>query len=230
MCLSSTQVVSTDSIAPTIRSTVSGLRPSLKLGTHSTMLVMVLLSSVGLGFLYFVLCTWYFVLSKTVFKVQSLKHKPQVQRTKYQVPSTKTKVLNSKYQDRSTTDNDNQLYSSAVPTDRFINQRKNAWQRLEELLALLDRASLRRLQREEVRELGRIYRRTASDLAIARAESRDPRLVNYLNSLVIRAHGRIYRADSRGGQRVKQFFTHDFPQTFRSTWRYTAIAFSVFML
>src|SRR6266576_5467907 len=117
-----------------------------------------------------------------------------------------------------------------VPTDRFINQRKNAWQRLEELLALLDRASLRRLQREEVRELGRIYRRTASDLAIARAESRDPRLINYLNSLVIRAHGRIYRADAQGGKRIRNFFARELPQTFRRTWRYTATAFAVFCL
>src|SRR5436190_12316450 len=115
-----------------------------------------------------------------------------------------------------------------MPADRFINQHKNAWQRLEELLALLDRASLRRLQREEVRELGRIYRRTASDLAIARAESRDPRLVNYLNSLVIRAHGRIYRADAQGGKRIRSFFTRELPQTFRRTWRYTLLAFSVF--
>jgi uncharacterized membrane protein SpoIIM required for sporulation len=117
-----------------------------------------------------------------------------------------------------------------VPTDRFISQRKNAWQRLEELLALLDHASLRRLRREEVRELGRIYRRTASDLAIARAESRDPRLVNYLNSLVIRAHGRIYRADSQGGKTIRNFFVRDLPQTFRRTWRYTALSFAVFFL
>ena len=114
--------------------------------------------------------------------------------------------------------------------DRFIKERKTAWERLEELLSLLDRSSLRRLHREEVRELGRIYRRTASDLAIARAESRDPRLINYLNSLVIRAHGRIYRAESHGWQVILRFFTHDFPQTLRRTWRYTATAFTVFML
>src|SRR5207248_8221451 len=112
--------------------------------------------------------------------------------------------------------------------DRFINERKNIWQRLEDLLQLLDRMTLRKLHREEVRELGRIYRRTASDLAIARAESRDPRLINYLNSLVIRAHGRIYRADAQGGQLVREFFTKGFPQTFRRTWRYTAIAFLTF--
>src|SRR5213082_3983092 len=113
-----------------------------------------------------------------------------------------------------------------MPIDRFINERKNVWQRLEEL-QLLDRMTLRKLHREEVRELGRIYRRTASDLAIARAESRDPRLVNYLNSLVIRAHGRIYRADAAEGRhRIRDFFARDFPSTFRRTWRYTALAFA----
>lgn len=117
-----------------------------------------------------------------------------------------------------------------MPADRFITQRKNAWQRLEELLNLLDHSSLGRLRREEVRELGRIYRRTASDLAIARAESRDPRLVNYLNSLVIRAHGRIYRANAQGGKKVLHFFTHELPQTFRRTWRYTLVSFSVFFV
>lgn len=117
-----------------------------------------------------------------------------------------------------------------MPADRFITQRKNAWQRLEELLNLLDHSSLGRLRREEVRELGRIYRRTASDLAIARAESRDPRLVNYLNSLVIRAHGRIYRANAQGGKKILHFFTHELPQTFRRTWRYTLVSFSVFAI
>lgn len=117
-----------------------------------------------------------------------------------------------------------------MANDQFIDKGKNAWQRLEDLLALLDRTSLRRLRRAEVRELGRIYRRTASDLAVARAESRDPRLINYLNSLVIRAHGRIYRADAQGGARIRNFFARDLPRTFRQTWRYTALSFGVFML
>jgi uncharacterized membrane protein SpoIIM required for sporulation len=118
-----------------------------------------------------------------------------------------------------------------MSSDRFIDERKSAWQRLEDLLRLLDRSALRRLRREEVRELGRIYRRTSSDLAIARAESRDPRLVNYLNSLVIRAHGRIYRADpAEGRRRLRNFFARDFPRTFRRTWRYTFVAFATYVL
>jgi len=113
---------------------------------------------------------------------------------------------------------------------RFINERKNNWERLEDLLSMVERSPLRGLSKAEVREFGELYRRAASDLAIARAETRDPRLVNYLNSLVIRAHGRIYRAESQGVNLVWQFFARDFPQAFRRTWRYTMLAFLVFTI
>lgn len=95
---------------------------------------------------------------------------------------------------------------------------------------MIESARLRVLTREEVRELGQLYRRAASDLAIARAETRDPKLINYLNSLVIRAHGKIYRAESHGFGMIKQFFVRDLPQTFRKTWKFTALAFAVFMV
>ncbi len=111
---------------------------------------------------------------------------------------------------------------------RFINERKSNWQRLEDLLAILDASSLRRLSRAEVREFGELYRRAASDLAIARSETRDPKLINYLNSLVIRAHGKIYRADTNGAAVMWRFFTKDFPQTFRKNISYVALAFAVF--
>lgn len=114
--------------------------------------------------------------------------------------------------------------------DKFINQRKSNWQRLEDLLGLLETASLRGMSREEVRELGFLYRRAASDLAIARAESRDTKLVNYLNSLVTRAHGKVYRAENQGFGLIQQFFVKEFPETFRRTWRFTFVSFATFVL
>jgi len=111
----------------------------------------------------------------------------------------------------------------------FIDDRKSNWQRLEDLLTLVEGNSLRNLARAEVREFGELYRRAAADLAIARAESRDPKLVNYLNSLVIRAHGKIYRAESNGAQVVWRFFSNDFPVTFRRNLRYMLLAFSIFI-
>ncbi len=114
--------------------------------------------------------------------------------------------------------------------NRFIDDRKNNWQRLEELLAQLEFSSLKRLPKEEIREFGQLYRRVASDLAIARAETRDPKIINYLNSLAIRAHGKIYRAEGNGINIIWKFFAQDFPQTFRKTWKFTAIAFAIFAI
>ena len=110
----------------------------------------------------------------------------------------------------------------------FIKKRKSNWQRLEKLLAKIEGASgLRKLPRAEVREFGDLYLRAASDLAIARVETRDPKLITYLNSLVVRAHGRIYRAESQGMNLMWKFFSKDFPQTFRRNQRFIAIAFGI---
>lgn len=114
--------------------------------------------------------------------------------------------------------------------NRFIDQRKDNWQRLEDLLELLRGSSLRELSKLEVREFGELYRRAATDLAIARSESRDPKLLNYLNSLVIRAHGKIYRSEGEGIGIIRRFFTKEFPATFRANWRYMAVAGATFFL
>ncbi len=114
--------------------------------------------------------------------------------------------------------------------DNFIERRKTNWKRLEELTdQVRSLRGLRSLARDEVRELGRIYRRTASDLAIARVESRDQRLVSYLNNLVIRAHGMIYRSESKGVRSIFDFYWHEFPAIFRRTFRYTLATFLIFV-
>ncbi|HBE81650.1 MAG: stage II sporulation protein M [Blastocatellia bacterium] len=113
--------------------------------------------------------------------------------------------------------------------NRFIDEKKDNWQRLEDLLGMLRGTSLRGLTRMEVREFGELYRRTATDLAIARAETRDPKLINYLNSLVIRAHGKIYRAEGDGLGVIRRFFGYELPAAFRGTLPFTGLAFGFFM-
>ena len=114
--------------------------------------------------------------------------------------------------------------------NRFLEEKKDNWQRLEDLLVMLSGSSLRSLSRVEVREFGELYRRAAADLAIARAETRDAKLINYLNSLVIRAHGKIYRAESGGVGVVWKFFSRDFPVAFRNARWFIFIAFITFTL
>jgi uncharacterized membrane protein SpoIIM required for sporulation len=112
----------------------------------------------------------------------------------------------------------------------FLESRLGKWKRLEELTARASRLRLKSLSGEEVREFGQLYRRTAADLAIAREEVRDQRLVNYLNHLVARAHGAIYRSESSGFGVFVSFFRYEFPAVFRKTFYYTLTAFLVFIV
>src|SRR5436190_5047245 len=110
----------------------------------------------------------------------------------------------------------------------FLESRLGQWKRLEDLTTRASRFRLRNLSGKEVREFGQLYRRTAADLAIAREEVRDQRLVNYLNHLVGRAHGAIYRSESSGFGVFITFFRYEFPAVFRKTFLYTMTAFLVF--
>lgn len=112
----------------------------------------------------------------------------------------------------------------------FLESRLEKWKRLEELTARVSRFRLKNLSGEEVREFGRLYRRTAADLAIAREEVRDQRLVNYLNHLVGRAHGAIYRSESSGFGVFGDFLRYEFPAVFRKTFGYILTSFLLFML
>ncbi|MEO5857995.1 MAG: stage II sporulation protein M [Pyrinomonadaceae bacterium] len=114
--------------------------------------------------------------------------------------------------------------------NRFIDERKDNWQRLEGLLDMLRGPSLKYLSKTEVREFGELYRRAATDLAIARAETRDPKVINYLNSLVIRAHGKVYRSEGEGVSIIRRFFVKELPHEIRASSRFSLTAFGVFVI
>ncbi len=114
--------------------------------------------------------------------------------------------------------------------NEFIKGRQEAWERLDRLLARAG-ADLRGLSAVELRELGRLYRQAAADLALARRDLPDHAVVDFLNGLVIRGHGAIYRESGTGGAaRLRTFFATDLPRTFRATWQATFAAWLMFML
>src|SRR4051794_36810887 len=98
--------------------------------------------------------------------------------------------------------------------DTFYTMRRKRWQRLEVLLRAAA-GSGARLSAGELDELGRLYRQTTSDLAIARRDFPRDRLTRYLEELVGRAHPAIYRRRARTVAGIGRFFTHGFPQAFR---------------
>ncbi|HNP69508.1 MAG TPA: stage II sporulation protein M [Kouleothrix sp.] len=112
----------------------------------------------------------------------------------------------------------------------FIAAKKASWERLSALLDHSRLGGLAGLSAEELAELGRLYRSATSDLAVARRDFADHRVVDFLNGLVARGHGAVYQNPAARRRDIAVFFSTTFPRTFRATWPYTFAAFLMFLL
>jgi uncharacterized membrane protein SpoIIM required for sporulation len=110
----------------------------------------------------------------------------------------------------------------------FVERRTAAWRTLDALLTRANRRGLRRLQPEDVEQIGQLYRAVTSDLAYASGRGYDARLIVYLNRLVARAHAYVYgNASTTGWQRVARFYTQSFPREFRRSFGYIAVCTAI---
>lgn len=112
----------------------------------------------------------------------------------------------------------------------FVKAKRPAWERLEQLLVRIRQGRLIALSSDELYELGRLYRQATSDLAVARRDWPTHQIVSYLNGLVARAHGEVYRNEAATWQRIRDFVLVRFPQVWRSTFIFTLAAFLCFMI
>jgi uncharacterized membrane protein SpoIIM required for sporulation len=118
--------------------------------------------------------------------------------------------------------------------EKFIEARRPRWERLEKLLHSLERGKGRSLQPSDLPDVGRLYREATADLARLQGFQQEAalpdELLDYLNHLVARAHGQIYRSPTPGWARLWSFLHSTFPQIFRATFSWTLAALAIFLL
>lgn len=109
----------------------------------------------------------------------------------------------------------------------FVDKKRADWDRLA---ALVQRAGgvtgVRVLTREEIQELGPLYRRVSSDLAYARLHASSADLVVHLNGIVGRAHALLFEAETSRSPAASllQFYLNDFPALLQKRFAYFAAA------
>ena len=113
--------------------------------------------------------------------------------------------------------------------ERFVSERTPVWQRLDELLAEVEK---RNPTREEVQEIVQLYRRTATDLNRARSYTANPEILSYLNQLTGRAYRYVYRAahETRVLPAFGRLVTREIPSAFRRQRAAVAVAAATFLL
>ncbi|HLJ53764.1 MAG TPA: stage II sporulation protein M [Chthonomonadaceae bacterium] len=97
---------------------------------------------------------------------------------------------------------------------QFVDKKRADWDLLSGLIRRASgRGGVRVLNRDEVRELGPLYRRISSDLAYARLHATNRDLIAHLNGLVGRAHALMFEAERprSAGQSIVHFYVHEFP-------------------
>jgi uncharacterized membrane protein SpoIIM required for sporulation len=115
-----------------------------------------------------------------------------------------------------------------VISTHWLDQRTPYWRRLEDLLDRVGRAGLPALTREELQELGLLYRQIAADLSTVREDPSSVRFATYLNQLLARAHNTIYSTDRPTVFAALAFFRDTFPRAFRDNATYCVIALLLF--
>lgn len=99
---------------------------------------------------------------------------------------------------------------------------------MELLLVDVDRRGLAGLELAEAKDLGRLYRAASADLLWARSHAASAEVVDYLNDLVARAHGRIHPVPRPRLSAITHFLAVGYPRLVRAEWRAIALATAFF--
>ena len=113
--------------------------------------------------------------------------------------------------------------------DEFMRQRSATWQQLAALLARVKR-NPEAMTLVQIETLGRLYRMTTADLALAQRDFPKQKITLYLNQLVSQAHSTIYRSEPAGWRQLRHFALVEFPQLYRDLLPYTTVSFALFAI
>jgi len=106
--------------------------------------------------------------------------------------------------------------------EEFVMRRRDDWNRLEDLIAQAGAGRLNSLAPAQVVTMASLYRRATADLARAQRDWPGEPVHRYLNGLVARGHGVVYRRGGNVWRRIRSFYTETLPRTYRLSWPYVA--------
>ena len=113
-------------------------------------------------------------------------------------------------------------------SNQWIEKRRPYWERLATLAADCQGIGVRRLGRNELRELALLYRQVANDLSVVRQDGTARSTAHMLNQLLGRTHNIIYSSRKQGFLGVLTFLRKDYPRNFRRMLPYTLTAVALF--
>ncbi|GAC1408642.1 MAG: stage II sporulation protein M [Chloroflexota bacterium] len=113
---------------------------------------------------------------------------------------------------------------------QFIRSREDRWSRLQQLAAQARKGALRDMSGRDILEIGSLYRAVSSDLAVARRDYPDDRMIPYLNELIAGVYPIVYGGAATRLSDVRHALRYALPQAYRESGRYIALAVTLFAI
>ncbi|MBX9813754.1 MAG: hypothetical protein A4S12_13070 [Proteobacteria bacterium SG_bin5] len=115
-----------------------------------------------------------------------------------------------------------------VNATRFRAAHQGDWERLERLVARLEKGAVGSLDPDDLLALPQLYRATLSSLSVARETSLDRALIAYLEQLSRRAYFQLYGVPTSPGAQLRDFFARGWPGAVKALWRETLVSALLF--
>jgi uncharacterized membrane protein SpoIIM required for sporulation len=119
------------------------------------------------------------------------------------------------------------IEAAALRSDRFRLEREADWQRLEAIVARIEKGRLRSVSDEDILALPVLYRTVASSLSIARETSLDAATLAYLEALAQRAWFVVYGPRASLGSWLRRFLGGGLSRSVREIWPDLLVALAV---
>lgn len=108
------------------------------------------------------------------------------------------------------------ISAAVLRSDRFRLEREADWLRLEDIVTKMEKGKSRRLSDDDVLALPTLYRTLLSSLSIARENSLDAGLIDYLEGLALRSYFLVYGTQTSLGRWLGRFFSGDWSRAVRA--------------
>jgi uncharacterized membrane protein SpoIIM required for sporulation len=112
----------------------------------------------------------------------------------------------------------------------FIKRHKSYWMKLSELISLTRSKGYSALSPDDIKEVGRLYRKVSADLSYASTHLPGSRSHGYLNSLVIECHTLLTMPMKPNPRNLIRILTIDFPAILSKCRTYFLISALIFIL
>ncbi len=113
-------------------------------------------------------------------------------------------------------------------SERFVNERKEYWQKLQNIMDKINKRGQSSLNSEENIEFPNLYRKICSDAELAKTLELSPDTIRYINTLLQYSHNILYSSPKRELKDIVKFFLNDFSKSFIKNWKPILIVFLLF--